>query len=98
FIDLRAWHAGLLQQALDHGGAQVNGGHGGQCALKTANRGAGGRNDNDILHGDYSAQSKVISGTNSGTIKRPAVFSAISATLTPGARSRRMNVRFSISR
>lgn len=39
-----------------------------------------------------------ISGTYSGTTNLPAVFSTISATLTPGARSLRMKAPFSISR
>src|SRR5690606_32225341 len=89
---------GLLQQALDHGGAEVDGGHIGQRALETANRGARGGNDDDVLHDGYSARSKVISGTCSGTIRRPAVFSMISSTLTPGARSRRTKAPSSISR
>ncbi len=97
-IDLFARHAGLLQHPLDHGGAEVDGRHIGQRALETANRGARGGNDDDVLHGGYSARSKVISGTCSGTIRRPAVFSMISSTLTPGARSRRTKAPSSISR
>ncbi|AKF46813.1 hypothetical protein PssB301D_01813 [Pseudomonas syringae pv. syringae str. B301D-R] len=41
---------------------------------------------------------KLISITSSGTISLPAVLATISSTLTPGARSRRMNAPFSISR
>ncbi|MNF93958.1 hypothetical protein D3C84_766520 [compost metagenome] len=99
FIDLRRVQAGLREQLADHRSAQVNRGHIGQGALKTANRGARGSNNDDVLHGKFPHWSaNCISGTCSGTISLPAVLAMISSTLTPGARSFRMNAPLSISR
>ncbi|MCY1372156.1 hypothetical protein D9M69_593420 [compost metagenome] len=49
-IDLLALEAGLRQQLADHRGAQFLGGDVGQGALEAADGGAGGGDDNDVLH------------------------------------------------
>ncbi|MNX92628.1 hypothetical protein D3C86_1247780 [compost metagenome] len=99
FIDFSRVEAGLCQQLTDHRSAQVDGRNIGQGTLETADRGARGGNNDDFLHGMIPHwAANCISGTWSGTISLPAVLATISSTLTPGARSFRMNAPFSISR
>ncbi|MNH37795.1 hypothetical protein D3C79_987460 [compost metagenome] len=50
FIDLLALESGLGQQLADHRSAQFLGGDVGQGALKAADGGTGGGDDNDVLH------------------------------------------------
>ena len=50
FIHFAAVEAALLQQALDHGGAQLDGGNAGQGALEAADGGAGSGNYDNVLH------------------------------------------------
>ncbi len=50
FIDLGGVEAGLLQQALDHDGAELGRGNLGQAALEAADGGAGGGDYDDVLH------------------------------------------------
>ncbi len=99
FVDFSRVQAGLRQQLADHRSAQLDGGHIGERALEAADRGARGGNNDDFLHGMIPHwAANCISGTWSGTISLPAVLATISSTLTPGARSFRMNAPFSISR
>ncbi len=99
FIDLLRRHAALRQQPLHRRRAQFHRRQRRQRAVKTADRRARRRHDHHftLLHIHLPFQ-KRISGTCSGTISRPAVLATISATLTPGARSRSTKAPSSISR
>src|SRR5690554_3125115 len=85
------------QQASDDSFTESMGRDTGQSALEAADRCAC-RIDNDNLPHTIPSRHNCISGTYSGTIKRPAVLLTISSTLTPGARSFRTKAPSAISR
>ncbi len=97
FIDRVGRESRLGQQRTDHHRAELGGGDLRERALEGADGGASGGDDDDFGHDRLASNQNFISGTEAGTIRRPAVFALISSTLTPGARSLRWNAPSAIS-